>query len=83
MAAEGTNSGTDVISELLGSLLVVSKRRKRALDTAETHLSEALRLLAEAKGLLDMQKDLLEAYQGAKTERETIVDTKEDDATPF
>lgn len=83
MPAAGTNSATEVTAELLGTLLVVSKRHKRALETAETHLSEALRLLAEAKGLLDMQKDLLEAYQGLKTEEETILGTVEDDAIPF
>lgn len=60
-------------AELLGTLLVVSKRRKRALETAEAHLSEALRLLAEAKGMLDMQKELLEAYQSLK---DTSLDTE-------
>jgi hypothetical protein len=79
VANDDENSRRELRAELIGSLLVLRKRHQASLDLIESHSCELLRLLAEAKALDDMSKQLLEALQGLE---EPIPDT-ERDPEPF
>lgn len=80
MGADDENSHRELRAELLGTILVLRKRHKTTLDLVDTHLSEALRLLAEAKALDDLSKAAFEALQGLE---EPIPDTVRDPEDPF
>lgn len=62
----GKESENTAETELLGTIMVLRKRHLAALRLVETHSCELLRLLAEAKRLDDLTKEVLEAYQALK-----------------
>lgn len=76
MPDEGEKRPPEARSELLGALLVVHKRLKATLDTAETHMVESLRLYEEARRLEAIAIDLTRALAVEKDASDASPDTQ-------